>query len=143
MNTKPPSREELKPGEVLCSYCNAKCCRYFALPIDTPDSWKQFDFMRWFLLHEKASVFVENGDWYLLVHTPCKHLREDQRCGIYETRPQICRDYTTEKCEYDDLWVYDMYFELPEQVEQYAEALLGVRPGTTLRSPKNLDFSGC
>ncbi len=128
MSSHPPKRKDLKPGEVLCTYCPAKCCRYFALPIDTPDSWRQFDFMRWFLLHEKASVFVDNGDWYLLVHTPCKHLGADNLCGIYETRPNICRDYTTEKCEYEDLWVYDQYFELAEQVEEYAEALLGPRP---------------
>ena len=36
-------REDLKPGEFLCDYCTAKCCRYFALPIETPESWKEFD----------------------------------------------------------------------------------------------------
>ncbi len=61
-------REDLKPGECLCTYCTAKCCRYFALPIDKPTTWRDFDHMRWFLLHEKASVFVEEGDWYLLSH---------------------------------------------------------------------------
>jgi len=131
-----PKRDDLKKGEILCSYCPAKCCRYFALPIETPDSWRQFDFMRWFLLHERASVFVEKEDWYLLVHTPCKHLRKDNLCGIYERRPNICREYKTDKCEYDDLWVYDRYFELAEQVEEFAEALLGPRPGESLRSEK-------
>ena len=32
-----PSRDQLKPNEVLCDYCVAKCCRYFALPIETPE----------------------------------------------------------------------------------------------------------
>jgi uncharacterized protein len=36
-------REKLKPGECLCSYCTAKCCRYFALPIEEPTTWKEFD----------------------------------------------------------------------------------------------------
>ena len=138
MPTKRPKREELKEGEVLCAYCNAKCCRYFALPIDEPDSWEQFDFMRWFLLHDRATVFVESDDWYLLVHTPCKHILPDNRCGIYETRPNICREYTTKKCEYDDSWVYDKYFELPEQVEEYAEAVLGPKPGKSLRSTRTV-----
>ena len=31
-------REELPPGKVLCEYCTAKCCHYFALPIETPES---------------------------------------------------------------------------------------------------------
>lgn len=122
---KRPTREELKPKEVLCSYCEAKCCRYFALPIEKPTTWKQFDEIRWFLMHEHATVFVDNKDWYLLVHTPCRHLLKDSRCGIYEKRPSICREYSTKKCEYDDLWVYDQYFELPEQIEEYAEAVLG------------------
>ncbi|MGL6226797.1 MAG: YkgJ family cysteine cluster protein [Thermoguttaceae bacterium] len=136
MSSCKPKRDQLGPEEVLCSFCAAKCCRYFALPIDKPDDWRQFDFMRWFLLHQHASVFVDNNDWYLLVHTPCKHLSTDNLCGIYETRPQICREYTTAKCEYEDLWVYDQYFECPEQVEEYAQALLGPRPGLSLRSPK-------
>ena len=81
--------------------------------------------MRWFLLHEHATVFVEAGSWYVCVHTVCKHLQDDHRCGIYETRPKICRDYTTDNCEYEDDWVYDQYFETPEQVEEFMEAMLG------------------
>jgi len=122
-----PRREDLGPGEVLCHHCPAKCCRYFALPLDTPTDWEDFEFIRWFLLHERAAVFTEEGDWYLLVHNPCKMLGDDNLCRAYETRPQICRDYTTDKCEYDDHWVYDRYFETPEQVFEYAEAVLGPR----------------
>jgi Fe-S-cluster containining protein len=128
-------REDLKAGECLCDYCTAKCCRYFALPIDEPTTRKDFDYIRWFLLHDRASVFTDDDTWHLLVHTECKHLQPDNRCGIYETRPQICREYTTENCEYDDSWVYDRYFETPEQVEEYAEAVLPRRPGQSLRSP--------
>jgi hypothetical protein len=75
-------------------------------------------------LHDRASVFVDDEVWYLLVHTTCRHLRDDNLCGIYETRPQICRDYTTDACEYEDDWVYDKYFETPEQIAEYAEALM-------------------
>jgi len=133
---KKPRREELAPGENLCTYCTAKCCRYFALPIDTPESWKEFEYVRWYLLHEHATVFTEDGVWYLLVHTRCKHLRDDNLCGIYETRPQICRDYSTKDCEYEDDWVYEHYFETPEQVEEYAEAVLPLRKGRSFRTPK-------
>jgi uncharacterized protein len=129
-------REDLRPGEVLCNHCAAKCCRYFALPIDKPKTWEDFDYIRWYLLHERASIFTDEGCWYLLVHNGCKHLREDQLCDIYDTRPQICRDYTTVDCEYDDEWVYDNYWETPEQIEEYAEAVLGPREGESLRSAK-------
>ena len=119
-----PSREQLDAGECLCDYCPAKCCKYFALPIETPTSHKDFDYVRWYLVHENATVFVDEEDWYILVHTRCKHLQADNRCGIYHTRPQICRDYSTENCEYDDTWTYEQYFELPEQVTEYVEATL-------------------
>ena len=84
--------------------------------------------MRWFLLHDRATVFVDEGTWYLLVHTKCKHLDDHtNRCDIYENRPDICREYSSKKCEYEDHYVYDQYFELPEQIEEYAEAVLGPR----------------
>lgn len=92
--------------------------------------------MRWFLLHERASLFTEGDTWYLLVHTVCKHLQPDNRCGIYVDRPQICRDYTTDNCEFDDDWVYDRYFETSEQVAEYMEAVLPRRRGESMRSPK-------
>lgn len=129
-------REDLGPDEVLCDYCTAKCCKYFALPIDTPEDSKDFDFIRWYLLHDRASVFVDDEVWYLLVHTTCRHLRDDNLCGIYETRPQICRDYTTDACEFNEDWVYDKYFETPEQIAEYAEAICPRRPGESIRSRK-------
>jgi Fe-S-cluster containining protein len=130
------SREQLKPGEVLCDHCVAKCCRYFALAIETPEKRKDFDFIRWYLLHEHATVFTEDETWYLLVHTQCRHLRADHRCGIYMTRPEICREYSTENCEYEDDWVYERYFETPEQVEEYVEAVLPRRANRSIRSPQ-------
>lgn len=139
MPTLPPvriRREDLPAGEVLCSYCPAKCCRYYALPLEAPESWQDFDFIRWFLLHGETSVFTEDDTWYLIVHTTCKHLQPDHRCGIYHTRPEICREYSTDNCEYDDDWVYDRYFETAEQIYEYAEALLGPPPGATFRSPR-------
>ena len=130
-----PRREDVGPNESLCDHCSAKCCRYFALPIDAPTTFQDYEFIRWYLLHDKATVFTENDDWYLLVHTTCKHLREDNRCGIYETRPQICREYSTDKCEYEDDWVYDRYFETAEQVWEYMEVILGPQHDG-IRGPK-------
>jgi Fe-S-cluster containining protein len=132
----PFRREDLKPGEVLCDHCTAKCCKYFALPMDRPQTRKDYDFIRWFLLHDRAGVFVEDGTWYLLVNTRCKHLLEDNRCGIYQTRPEICREYTTDDCEFEEDWVYEQYFETAEQVAEYAEAVLPRKRGESLRSPR-------
>jgi Fe-S-cluster containining protein len=130
-----PRREEVSKDANLCDYCTAKCCRYFALPIETPSSFADYEYMRWYLLHDRVSIFTEDGDWYLLVHTVCQHLETDNRCGIYETRPLICREYKTLDCEYDDDWTYEQYFETPEQMWEYAEAVMGPREGG-IRSAK-------
>jgi Fe-S-cluster containining protein len=124
-----PRREDLLPGDVLCNHCTAKCCKYFALPLDEPTDREDFEFIRWFLLHDQAAVFTEEETWYLLVQTQCKHLQPDNRCGIYETRPPVCREYSTDNCEYEDNWVYDHYFETSEQMEEYIEAVLGPTKG--------------
>jgi Fe-S-cluster containining protein len=131
----PRAQLTLAAGESLCDHCVAKCCRYFALAIDTPETRADFDILRWYLLHGRAALFTEEGTWYLLVYTDCQHLQADQRCGIYHTRPQICRDYSTKDCEYDDTAVYERYFETPEQLEEYVEAVLP-RRGRSRRSPR-------
>lgn len=120
-------RTELKSGEILCSYCTARCCRYFALPIETPTEWNDYDHIRWFMMHGNVSIFVEDDSWYLMVFADCKHLLEDHRCGNYEDRPGICRKYTTDECEYDNDSCYEKLFETPEQLWEYAEAVLPVR----------------
>ena len=119
--------DQLKAGQSLCDFCTAKCCRYFALPIDTPETWDDFDDVRWYLAHGQTAVFAEDGQWYLLVKTDCKYLRSDNRCGIYEDRMKICRNYTTDNCEYEDDFTYDKIFEAPEQIWEYAEAILPPR----------------
>lgn len=132
------TRETLKAGEVLCSYCTARCCRYFAMSIDTPKTWEQFDNMRWYMMHGPLSVFVDGASWFLLVPGDCKHLQDDNMCGTYHTRPQICRDYTTDSCEYDNEGVYDQFFETPEQLWEYAHAILPARPRRAPGGPVSL-----
>jgi Fe-S-cluster containining protein len=104
--------------------------------LDEPKEPSDYDFLRWFLMHERATIFVDEGTWCLLMHTECKHLQPDLRCAIYATRPQVCRDYSTESCEYDEDLVYDRYFETPEQFEEYLEVVLPPAPGQSIRSPR-------
>jgi Fe-S-cluster containining protein len=126
-------RDELKPGECLCDYCTGRCCRYFSLPIDNPKSWNDFDSIRWYLAHGRTMIYVDKGQWYLLVMTRCRYLTEDDRCRIYLNRPRVCREYTTDACEYDDDSTFDKLFETPEQIWEYAEAVLPPR-----RKPRSL-----
>lgn len=107
------------PG-ILCEHCTAACCRYIALPMDTPETDADFEDIRWFLIHERVSVFVEDGDWYIAFDTPCRHLQADHRCGIYATRPKVCQTYSTEECDYHSGdYGWEQHFTSPEHLEEY------------------------
>jgi Fe-S-cluster containining protein len=105
----------------LCDQCSALCCRYFVLEIDKPETRRQFDDVRWYLIHENTFAFIEKKKWYLGVYSRCKHLQPDNRCGIYHTRPQICREYSTDNCDYHGgEYDWQVLFSSAEQLEQYA-----------------------
>lgn len=107
------------PG-ILCEHCTALCCRYIALPVETPTTREELDQIRWFLLHGGVSLFIEDGDWYISMETACRHLQPDFRCGIYETRPKICRDFSTDNCDYHaGDYGFEHHFTCPEHLEAY------------------------
>jgi uncharacterized protein len=109
----------------LCDKCAALCCRYFALPIDNPKTARQYDDIRWYLIHENVVVYIEKKQWYLGIMTRCKHLQPDNRCGIYETRPRICRDYSTDSCDYHGgEYDFEVLFTSGEQLAEYAREKL-------------------
>jgi Fe-S-cluster containining protein len=135
-------RSELKPGECLCDFCTGKCCRYFSLPIDEPTTWDDYDAIRWYLAHGQTMVYVDKAQWYLLVMTRCSYLTRENRCGIYLNRPRICREYTTKDCEYDNDWIFEKIFETPEQIWEYAEAVLPPRRSRVSSSRPSLTILG-
>lgn len=111
---------------ILCDSCVALCCRYIALPIDNPTDVRDFDNIRWYLMHENVVVFVEKKQWYISFLTRCKHLLPDNRCGVYETRPRICRGYDTGNCDYHGGdYNYEHLFTSAEQLREFAEKKLG------------------
>jgi Fe-S-cluster containining protein len=133
---KPVPRDQIPAGQSVCDYCIGKCCRYFSLPIKTPVGWDDYDEMRWFLAHGETIIYLEKGTWYLLVMAPCQYLQADHRCAIYDTRPQICRDYENDDCEYEEGWKFERVFECPEQMWEYAEAVLPPRRKPERPAPK-------
>jgi uncharacterized protein len=109
----------------LCDQCVALCCRYYAFEIDKPQARRDFDDLRWYLLHEDCLIFVEDGDWYIQVNRKCRELLPDNRCNIYENRPAICREYTTKGCDWHaDEYDYDQLFTEPEQIMAFAKEYL-------------------
>ncbi len=57
--------------------------------------------MLWQISHANVNIYKDEDGWYLLINSPCTHLGEDGRCGIYAHRPAVCREYENDYCEYD------------------------------------------
>jgi len=92
---------EVSKEQVRCQdHCQARCCRYITVQIRAPKRKCDLDELSWFLAHEQITVYVESRRWHLEVRTRCKYLTADNLCAIYETRPEVCRDYHTETCEF-------------------------------------------
>jgi len=118
----------------LCDKCVALCCRYFALPIDNPTTLRDYDNIRWYLIHENVVVFVTDKQWYIGVMTKCKHLQADHRCGIYDVRPRICREFSTDNCDYHgDEYEFELLFTSADQLVQYAEKTLSKKKGRKVK----------
>ncbi len=127
-STPPAKRKAAKPKSTgsLCDQCAALCCRYFALPLDNPKTARDYDNIRWYLIHENVVAYIEEGQWYIGILNKCKHLQPDNRCGIYETRPRICREYTTDNCDFHGgEYNFEVLFTSGEQLLAYARKKLG------------------
>lgn len=82
-----------------CVDC-AQCCRYVAIEIDAPTTMTEYDYLVWYLVHPGISVFVDwNGGWFVKFESRCQHLQTSGMCGIYESRPVICREFDWKECE--------------------------------------------
>lgn len=87
-----------KPKEASCTSCGL-CCSYVAIEVDTPKTVKQATQLLWYVYHEGVSLYVNDDDWMVQFDTTCIHLQPDYRCGVYETRPHICREFSEQDCE--------------------------------------------
>lgn len=70
-----------------CSDCAALCCRSFP---NVDLSWEEF--RRLEALGATRLHFSLHGPHKLIIENGCEFLR-DNRCGIYEQRPEICRRF--------------------------------------------------
>jgi len=81
-----------------CAECGL-CCTYLAIEIDGPTSVKRATELLWYLYHEHVSLYVNDENWMVQFESRCRFLTEDRRCGIYATRPHICREFSEQECE--------------------------------------------
>lgn len=109
-----------------CSECGARCCRYVATEIDKPTCKRDFDNLRWYLLHQNVHVFITpENDWYLEFETPCSALGDCGKCLNYGTRPRICREHgeeTVTECEFlGEKSPYKMRFSTSGEFERWLD----------------------
>lgn len=112
---------EITP-ENKCSYCpGTKCCVYTTQEMETPRSMADFDHMLWQLAHKNMQAYKDEDGWFLIANNECQFLQADGACGIYETRPQICRDYSNDYCEFDEPAEihFEYYFKTYHELDDY------------------------
>ncbi len=112
-----------------CKKCMpAKCCTYFAVEIDEPETRKDYEAMLWQIAHKNVSIYIYRKAWYLMVDSVCGFLTPDNKCAIYETRPYICREHSTDSCEYtgED-------YGFTEHFKSYDELLAWIKENTNFR----------
>jgi Fe-S-cluster containining protein len=113
---------DVPPERSKCGTCIALCCRYIAFEVDGPEVPRDFELLRWFLLHERTALFVEGRTWFLQVFVRCRALGTDYRCTIYASRPEICREYEAEGCDRDQAGAetgVDRIFRSVEELDAY------------------------
>jgi Fe-S-cluster containining protein len=84
--------------QVSCLNCGL-CCSYVAVEIDEPTTLKAATDILWYLYHQNICIYAEGDEWMVQIEARCQHYQDDHKCAIYETRPQICRDYDETNCE--------------------------------------------
>lgn len=106
-----------------CTDCNAKCCKYVTVEIDTPTCKRDYDTIRWYLIHQNIRVLLDNyNTWHVEFLTPCNYLTSDNTCRIYTNRPKLCRDYPDDEtyCENEDK-PYAILFSTVEEFDRYLD----------------------
>lgn len=71
----------------------ADCCTTVRWRISRAD-YTDPRFREWWLLHENARMYEEDGAWFIQWPMRCRNVSPDGlRCLDYENRPDICRGY--------------------------------------------------
>jgi Fe-S-cluster containining protein len=129
-----PDEVSMTP-EQICIACHG-CCFYVTAPLDTPKSKQQKDLYSWYLHHQNVEIYVDHDKaWQLLFKTPCNHIGKDGMCGVYETRPDICRDYSSTNCSRvgDD---HIVLFTKPEEMFAWLDSKKTTAKKTQKKSSK-------
>jgi len=83
----------------LCADCSL-CCEAVTIELDPPTDYEDLDNILWYVLHKDVVVYLdEEDDWYISFKAKCEALDDAKLCTAYNTRPNVCREYTQDGCE--------------------------------------------
>lgn len=111
-------KQKQKSSEVCLRDCNGACCRDLALPIKRPRTQTEINDMKWRLHFDTVELYILNRRWYMLVKGRCIYLDKNNRCTIYERRPEQCREHMPPECERFAPF-YDVLLRTPEELDDY------------------------
>ena len=104
-----------------CDKCGGRCCKYVAVQLEKPRAKSDHEHIKWYLLHKNVNVFVDHDkNWFVEFRTPCLAQKLNNKCKVYELRPDICRVHCTGEgtCEYYDT-PFTKYFTTIDEYNEY------------------------
>lgn len=108
---------QAKREAVPCLTCGL-CCTYIALAVNGPTTVNRASELLWHLYHERVSLYRDSDDeWFVQFETRCQHLQADNKCGIYEQRPHVCREYSEKSCEINSEDAGESFYNATEFLE--------------------------
>ncbi len=108
-----------------CKLANGKsaaCCQEISIRMGVATDMKFWDDLRWMVAHKNVSVArkISDGEWYVIFETECEQLTSHGRCWVYDSRPNICADYSSKTCVINGSGdIYDLEFNSYEDFTQY------------------------
>ena len=108
-------------SEKLCEGCPAICCKTLAMEIGRPVNRVEVEELKWQLRFDTVKVYIHNRRWHQLVEGRCMYLDKDDRCTVYEERPDKCRKHNPTDCERYGPF-YDLLISTPDELEEYWES---------------------
>lgn len=101
-----------------CERCPALCCKDLSIRILRPRTKQEIEDLKWQLRFDTVRIYIRGRRWYQLIKGRCMYLDENDRCKIYDERPDMCRNHNPPDCEFFGTF-YDVMLESPADLEAY------------------------
>lgn len=111
-------KQKPRTAKEECHQCPATCCKNLAMIIGRPHTKAEIEDLKWQIRFNTVKVYIHNRKWHLWIKGTCMYLSKNNRCTVYETRPNKCREYNPPHCEAFGKF-YDIILSTPDELEDY------------------------